>query len=73
MMIALSVVATPMMVALVANPTVPRETSDVSPEGAEAGYGSARVVIGEVLLRLASRAMIGVMKNSTRGRNSAQQ
>ncbi len=54
-MIALSMVATPMIVALVANPTVPRGTSDVSPEGAEVGRGSARVVIGEVFLRLASR------------------
>ncbi len=54
-MIALSMVATPMIVALVANPTVPRETSDVSPEGAEAGRVSAWVVIGKVLLRLASR------------------
>ncbi len=34
-MIALSMVATPMIVALVANPTVPRETSDASPEGAD--------------------------------------
>ncbi len=51
MMIALSMVATPMIVALVANPTVPRETSDVSPERAEAGRVSAWVVIGKVLLR----------------------
>ncbi len=46
-MIALSMVATPMIVALVANPTVPRETSDVSLEGAEAGLEPGRLALIE--------------------------
>jgi hypothetical protein len=49
MLIALSMVATPLFVALVAKPTVPRETSDVSlgGGGAEAGLELGRLALIE--------------------------